>query len=137
MQPHLKWHKLLHALWRSQQKGPAKEKSLIRCTLGLTFKPPTFFPHCINMFREVLRKTATFVVYGNNWYVFIPAVESVYCAVRSGPLNTTDYFLSLKGYSEDLKCAQWYITFLLSNFFKPALNGMAIKWHIILYFSEK
>jgi hypothetical protein len=80
LQPHLKWSALLHALWRLQQKGPAKEKSLFRCTLGLAFKPSTSFPHCI-VFRKVLRKTATFVLYGNNWF-FITVFESIYSAVR-------------------------------------------------------
>ena len=47
-------------------------------------------------FVRISEQTATFALYFINWLVFITAVESVYCAVRTDSLYTSDYVSSLK-----------------------------------------
>ena len=42
-------------------------------------------------------QAATFALHNANWLVFITEMKRVYCAVRTGSLNTTVYTSSLKG----------------------------------------
>ena len=49
---------------------------------------------CFVFIRE---QTATCATYSINWLVFITEIKSVYCAVRTGPLNKTFCTSSLKG----------------------------------------
>ena len=64
---------------------------------GLTFKNPTWRSLCVECFVRISEQTATFALYSINWLVFITAVESVYCAVRTDSLYKADYVSSLKG----------------------------------------
>jgi hypothetical protein len=59
------------------------------CTTSLTFTNPTFCPHSVFMcFVWISEQTAIISLYNINWLVFITETESVYCAVRTGFLNT-------------------------------------------------
>jgi hypothetical protein len=49
------------------------------------------------VFTSISERTATFALYNRNVLVFITEIKSVYCAVRTGPLNKTVYASCLKG----------------------------------------
>jgi len=58
-------------------------------TASLTFSNPTFCPHsCIYVFCVDLRTNSHYFPNSINWLGFITETESVYCAVRTGSLNT-------------------------------------------------
>ena len=58
------------------------------CTASLTFSNSTFCPHNVFMcFVWISEQTAIISLYSINWLVFITETESVYCAVRTEPLN--------------------------------------------------
>jgi hypothetical protein len=50
-------------------------------------------------FAWISEETTIISLYSINLLVFITQAESVYCAVRTGPLNQTDTVSSLKGSS--------------------------------------
>ena len=59
------------------------------CTASLTFNNSTFCPHTVFMcFVWISEQTAIISLYNINWPVFIPQTQCVYCAVRTGCLNT-------------------------------------------------
>jgi len=49
-------------------------------------------------FAYISEQTAIVSLYSGNLSVFITEADSVYCAVRTGSLNQTAAFSSLKGY---------------------------------------
>ena len=56
---------------------------------GSTFRNSSFSPHSVFMcFVWISEQTAIISLYNINWLVFITETESVYCAVRTGSLNT-------------------------------------------------
>ena len=56
---------------------------------GLTSNDSTFCPHSVFMcFVWIWEQTAITSLYNINWLVFITETECVYCAVRTGYLNT-------------------------------------------------
>jgi hypothetical protein len=64
---------------------------------GLTFKNcNAFCPQCIDVYCFISEQTVTFpdII---NWLVFITEMKSVYCAVRTGPLNKPACASSLNG----------------------------------------
>ena len=65
-------------------------------TPGLTFKNCTWCRVCVECFVRISEQTATFALYSINWVVVINVVGSVYCAVRTNSLYTTDCVSSLK-----------------------------------------
>jgi len=53
----------------------------------------TFCPHTVFMcFVWISEQTAIISLYSINWLVFITETECVYCAVRTGSLNTTESY---------------------------------------------
>ena len=48
-------------------------------------------------FVFILEQTVTCATYGINWLVFITEMKNVYCAARTGILNTTVCGSSVKG----------------------------------------
>jgi hypothetical protein len=57
---------------------------------GITFNNSTFCPHSVFMcFLLIAELKAIISIYNINWLVFIANTECVYCAVRTGSLNTT------------------------------------------------
>ena len=62
---------------------------------SLTFSISTFCPHSVFMcFVWISEQTAIISLYNINWQIFITETECVYCAVRTGPLYTTQIHLS-------------------------------------------
>jgi hypothetical protein len=57
----------------------------------LSFNISTLCLFCVVCFVRISEETATFALYSTNWVVFITAVESVYCAVRTDSLYKADY----------------------------------------------
>jgi hypothetical protein len=49
------------------------------------------------VFVRISEQTATIALYSIKWLVFITVLESVYSAVRTGPLYKADYVSSLEG----------------------------------------
>jgi hypothetical protein len=65
-------------------------------TASLTFTNPTFCPHSVFMcFVWIWEQTAIISLYSINWLVCITETDSVYCAVRTGYLNTIQVPFSL------------------------------------------
>jgi hypothetical protein len=63
------------------------------CTASLTFSNSAFCPHSVFMcFVWIWEKTAIISLYSVNWLVCITGTECVYCAVRTGCLNTVLVF---------------------------------------------
>jgi len=59
------------------------------CTASLTFNNSTFCPHTVFMsFVWISEQTAIISLYNINWLVYINKTQCVYCAVRTGSLNT-------------------------------------------------
>ena len=63
-----------------------------------TFNSSTFgLQRAFMCFVYTSEQTPTFTLYSINWLVTITEMESVYCAVRTGP-STKTYVSSLKSY---------------------------------------
>ena len=59
-------------------------------TIGSQFKNSTFCPHTVfTCFVWISEQTAIVSLYNINWLFCITETECVYCAVRTGYLNTT------------------------------------------------
>jgi hypothetical protein len=67
---------------------PFKADSLLYVPPGLTFSNSACWLHCVYVFCMALRTNSTFWLLHQNRLVFITEVESVYCAVRTGPYIT-------------------------------------------------
>jgi hypothetical protein len=68
-------------------------------TTGLNMNS-AFCPHNVFMyFVYISEDTSTVALYGINLLGSTVEMESVYCAVQTGPLNKTDYVSFLKGSS--------------------------------------
>jgi len=66
------------------------------CTASLTFSNSTFCPHTVFMCSVwISEQTAIISLYNINWLVFITQTQCVYCAVRTGYLNTLRVSLSI------------------------------------------
>ena len=64
------------------------------CTTSLTFNNSTFCPHTVFMcFVWISEQTAIISLYNINWLVFITQTQCVYCAVRTGSVNTLNGIL--------------------------------------------
>ena len=62
------------------------------CTTTLTFTNSTFCPHRVFMcFVWISEQTAIISLYTINWLVCTTETECVYCAVRTGSLNITQF----------------------------------------------
>ena len=67
------------------------------CTTSLALSNSTFCPHSILMcFVWISEQTAIISLYNINWLVFITETKCVYCAVRTGCLNTFQVILIFK-----------------------------------------
>lgn len=81
--------------------SPVRYKPNFYTQFGMTFlnfkiQNSTFCSHCTYVFSTHLR-TVNFVPYSIYWSVFITDMESVYCEVRNGSSDKTDYVSSLNG----------------------------------------
>ena len=62
------------------------------CTASLTFSNSTFSPHSVFMcFVWISEQTAIISLYSINWLVCITETECVYCAVRTGSDQQTQW----------------------------------------------
>ena len=62
------------------------------CTTSLTFSNSTFRPHSVFMcFVWIWEQTVVISLYSINWLVCITETECVYCAVRTGSLNVSQF----------------------------------------------
>ena len=81
-----------HVLYVSVSINLLKPKTLR--TTSFNIKKFCVLPMC---FAWISEQTAIISVYSINLSLFITEAESVYCAVRTGPLNLIDPDSSLKG----------------------------------------
>jgi hypothetical protein len=73
----------------------------------------------------ISEQTATFALCNINWLVFITEMKSVYCAVRTGSLNTIFYASSLKGWTELWRAV------IIGSFFKLVVMFFTPKAHVM------
>jgi len=68
------------------------------CYEGLTLKTSSFSSQTVFVcFIRISEQTATFSLHSINYLDLITELDGVYCAVRTGSLDKTDYVSSLKG----------------------------------------
>jgi len=66
--------------------------------LGIKIKIYSFCPHTVFIyFVSISEQTAVISLYSINWLVFITKTEYVYCAVRTGSLNITQFYVIFEG----------------------------------------
>ena len=78
-------------------------------------------------FVWIWEQTAIISLYNINWLVFITETESVYCAVRTGYLNTTDVNFNSRGliHSRTNRIQQ---AILIHNNSQSCFAHLALKW---------
>jgi hypothetical protein len=93
------------------------------CTTSLTFNNSTFCPHTVFMcFVWIWEQTAIISLYNINWLVCITETEIVFCAVRTGCLNTL-------GQYHPPKALPHVLTTVTSPAIKPLLSSQKAYLH--------
>jgi hypothetical protein len=79
------------------------------CTASLTFSNSTFCPHGVfTCFVWIWEQTAIISLYSINWLGFLTETECVYCAVRTGCLNTVPGITNLQRLNAKRNVQTWH-----------------------------
>jgi hypothetical protein len=88
-----------------------KAHSFLDAPASSTFKNCTFYPHCIYGFYIYLSTHSNFALYNLKWLDFITEMKSVYCALGTGSLNNSLWFV----FKELYKCISYQLADLIEK----------------------